>query len=113
MLKTKPTKRISVSSKRQITIPLEFFNETQIQNEVDCYMQNGKIIIQPIDTTGEFDEQILADLISQGFSGNKLLAEFKNKRAKIRPAALKLIDEAQNIADGKTKGFSMEETFDE
>ena len=109
---TTQTKRLSVSQKRQITIPIEFFTDLQIQNEVDCYLQNGKIVIQPTISSGEFDEQILEDLIAQGLSGENLLLEFKKIRAKIRPAAQKLLSEAEDIASGKAKGFSMEETFD-
>ena len=63
-------KRISVSKKRQITIPVEFFKSIGINKEVDCYLQNNAIVIRPArEDMGELDEQILADLISQGFSG--------------------------------------------
>ena len=63
-------KRISVSQKRQITIPIEFFNRIGIEKEVECYVQNNTIVIRPVrESGGEFDEQILADLISQGLSG--------------------------------------------
>jgi bifunctional DNA-binding transcriptional regulator/antitoxin component of YhaV-PrlF toxin-antitoxin module len=39
-------KRISVSQKRQITIPIEFFNSIGIDKEVECYVQNNAIIIR-------------------------------------------------------------------
>ncbi|MBU4293647.1 MAG: AbrB/MazE/SpoVT family DNA-binding domain-containing protein, partial [Actinobacteria bacterium] len=39
-------KRISVSQKRQITIPIEFFNSIGIGKEVDCYVQNNAIVIR-------------------------------------------------------------------
>ena len=77
-------KRISVSQKRQITLPIEFFSSLEIGNEVECYMQNNAIVIRPVrDESGEFDEQILADLISQGLSGPDLLAKFKEHRLKL------------------------------
>lgn len=48
--------------------------------------------------SGEFDEQILADLISQGFEGQELLEEFKRQRKKVRPAVQKMIEEADALA---------------
>lgn len=33
--------------------------------------------------TGEFDEEILADLINEGYEGNALLNKFKEIRAKV------------------------------
>ena len=94
-------KRISVSQKRQITIPIEFYSTLGIKNEVDCFMQNNQIIIQPAQDRGEFDEQILADLILQGFSGEELLSKFKEARRNIRPAIKSMLYEAQLVAEGK------------
>ena len=97
-------KRISVSQKRQITIPIEFFNAVGIEKEVECYIQNNAIVIRPVrENGGEFDEQILADLISQGLSGEELLARFKEIRKKIRPAVEGLIAEAERAAKGENK----------
>ena len=61
------------------------------------------LIIQPARQTddGEFSEQILADLISEGFTGKALLDEFKIRRQKIRPAVESLIAEAKAAAMGK------------
>ena len=56
-------KRISVSQKRQITIPIEFYNDVGIEKEVECYIQDNAIVIRPVrESGGEFDEQILPDL---------------------------------------------------
>ena len=41
-------KRISVSQKRQITIPIEFYNSIGIDKEVECYVQNNAIVIRPV-----------------------------------------------------------------
>ena len=105
-------KRISVSQKRQITIPIDFFNSIGIDKEVDCYVQNNAIIIRPVrEGCGEFDEQILADLISQGFSGQELLTKFKDRRNQIRPAVESLLDEARLASDGKAPFSTYEEVF--
>jgi len=105
-------KRISVSQKRQITIPIEFYNGLGIDKEVECYVQNDTIVIRPVrDSGGEFDEQILADLISQGLSGQELLDKFKKTRRQIRPAVERLLDEARLAAKGKSSGSSYEDIY--
>ena len=105
-------KRISVSQKRQITIPIEFFNSVGIDKEVECFIQNNAIVIRPIrDNGGEFDEQILADLISQGFSGKALLDKFKETRRQVRPAIKKLLEEANLAAEGLSPSENYEKVF--
>lgn len=105
-------RRISVSKKRQITIPIEFFNSLGIEKEVECYVQNNAIVIRPVrEGGGEFDEQILADLISQGLSGQELLAKFKETRREIRPAVERLLDEARLAAAGKAQASTYEDVF--
>jgi bifunctional DNA-binding transcriptional regulator/antitoxin component of YhaV-PrlF toxin-antitoxin module len=105
-------KRISVSRKRQITIPIDFFNSIGIDKEVDCYVQNNVIVIKPVrEGFGEFDEQILADLISQGFSGQELFARFKDARNQIRPAVENLLEQAKLAADGKARFYTPEDVF--
>lgn len=92
------TKRISVSKKRQITIPQRFFEKLNIGDEVECIMTNSEIIIRPVRQETEFAEEILKDLISKGLQGEQLLAEFRNTRAKIRPAIKRMIEEAEHLA---------------
>jgi bifunctional DNA-binding transcriptional regulator/antitoxin component of YhaV-PrlF toxin-antitoxin module len=106
-------KRIAVSQKRQITIPIEFYNSVGIGKEVECYVQNNAIVIRPVrESSGEFDEQILADLIAQGLSGQELLNKFKETRRQIRPAVERLLDEARLAAQGKISSNSYEDVFD-
>ena len=111
-VKTIIKKRISVSQKRQITIPIEFFKSIGIDKEVDCYIQNNSIIIRPVhENMGEFDEEILADLISQGFSGQELFTRFKQARQNIRPAVESLLKEAHLAAEGKAPFATYEDVF--
>lgn len=72
-------KIISVSGKRQVTIPQKYFEALGFGNEAECILQKNSIIIRPIreNATSEFSEQILADLIAQGLSGQELLTKFK------------------------------------
>jgi len=107
-------KIISVSRKRQITIPLEFCKKVGIRQDVECYTVNNSIILRPISeqSTGEFSEQILADLISQGYSGDELLKQFKLKSKQMRPAIEKLLEEAEEVANGKANYSTYQDVFD-
>ena len=105
-------KRISVSQKRQITIPVDFFNAVGVENEVDCYVKNNAIVIRPVrEGGGEFDEEILADLIAQGLSGNELLVKFKETRRKVRPAVESLLNESALAVEGKTSCSTYRDVF--
>jgi len=106
-------KIISVSGKRQITIPQKYFEMLGFSNEAECILQNNAIVIRPIreNTGSEFSEQILADLIAQGFSGQELLVKFKEVSKKIAPAMDKLIGEVDRIAKGDHQSTIMVDIF--
>ena len=92
-------RRIHISSKRQITIPSKYYNALGLTNEVDCIYANDMLILTPVRKEDPaFVEEILSDLIQQGYSGQKLLIEFKNKVHQLRPAVEKLIKEADALA---------------
>ena len=103
------TKRISISSKGQMTMPKKYYLKYNIHNSVDIIDMGDGLFIKPInENLGELDEEILADLISQGISGKELLTEFKKQRKKITPAVEKMLNEIEEIV--KNKDY---ETFDE
>lgn len=106
-------KRISISSKRQITIPQKFYDELGFDNEAECVLQDGALILRPVRSSGgEFAEQILADLIAQGYSGDKLLEKFKAVQLQVRPAMERLTAEADALAArAADKTVSLDELF--
>ena len=106
-------KIISVSVKRQLTIPQKYFETLGFDNEAECYLQEDGLFIRPLRDTGgsEFSEQILADLISQGYSGQELLKKFKEYSKAVRPAVLKLLEETDAFAQSGEGHIPMEELF--
>ena len=106
-------KIISISNKRQMTIPQKYFEALEFGKEAECVLQRNSIVIRPLqkNTGGEFAEQILADLISQGYSGNELLMKFREINNKIPSAIEELLKEADRIAAGKKKGATMSDVF--
>jgi len=93
-------KIISVSVKRQLTIPQKYYDALGFDNEAECILQEDGLFIRPLRDIGrnEFSEQILADLISQGYAGQELLEKFKEYSKAVRPAVLKLIEETDAFA---------------
>lgn len=106
-------RRISVSSKRQITIPIEFFRKLGVDKEVECYMDGDQMIVRAVEpeSSGEFAEEILADLIAQGYQGNELMEKFRTMNRSIRSAASKLIEEADKIATGEAPSATLADIF--
>lgn len=106
-------KKVSISSKRQITIPQKFFSMLGFDTEAECIVRGNELVIRPVkaDSSGEFDEFILADLISHGYTGNELLEAFKAERKKIRPAVEKMLEEAERIARGEGEYYTYDDIF--
>ena len=61
--------------------------------------------------TGEFDEEILTDLVSQGFQGSELIEKFKNVREQVPTALNKMLENI--IAESGGESYSMDEVFNE
>ncbi|MDF1493792.1 AbrB/MazE/SpoVT family DNA-binding domain-containing protein [Caproiciproducens sp. CPB-2] len=106
-------KIIRVSMKRQVTLPQKYFEVLGFQSEAECVLQDDGILIRPVRDSGgdDFSEQILADLISQGISGQELLDKFKEQSKKVHPAIKKLIAEADSLAESDQGKKTLDEIF--
>ncbi len=106
-------KKVSISAKRQITIPQKYFIMLGFDTEAECMVRGNELIIRPAkkNTGGEFAEQILADLIEQGYSGNELLQRFKQAQSQVRPAVEEMIGEAERAAVSKSEYESYDDVF--
>ena len=111
--RTPEQKRVSISSKRQFTIPQKFYSELGFEKDAICTMTDGMLIIQPAAhiSGGEFAESILAELIAEGYSGQELLIEFRERQAKVRPAVETLLEKAREAARGKGEYATYDEVF--
>ncbi|MTI96042.1 MAG: AbrB/MazE/SpoVT family DNA-binding domain-containing protein [Firmicutes bacterium] len=107
-------RRIHISSKRQITIPAKYFEALGLSKEVDCIYAKDMLILTPVKNQDAFSEEILADLIAQGYSGEELLTEFKKINRQVRPAVEQLIEEADAIAEAASHNYHdpTDEVFD-
>ena len=107
-------KRVRISSKRQITIPQKYFSMLGFEDTAECVVRGNELVIRPVRVSsgGEFSEQILADLIKEGFSGNELLEKFRERQTKVRPAVEAMIAKAEKAANGETEYSTYEDIFE-
>ncbi len=112
LINTTP-KRVSISSKRQITIPKKYYSNLGFDKEAICTVDDGKLILIPAESVsgGEFAEQILSDLINEGYTGQNLLKQFKKRQSEVRPAVERLIHAAKDAAQGRAEYDTYEDVF--
>ena len=106
-------KRVTISSKRQFTIPQKFYSALGFDKDAICTMGDGMLIIQPVDQapSGEFAEEILAELVNEGLSGQKLLEEFKIRQAKVKPSITAMLEAAKLAAQGIGEYSTYDDVF--
>ncbi len=106
-------KRVSITSKGQLTIPRMFYSMLGFGNKADCILKDNMLIIKPIkpNNNDDLSEQILSELINKGYNGVELLNEFKRIRSQIRPAVENLLKEARLAAEGKSEYYTKDEVF--
>ena len=103
---------IRVSDKRQITIPLKYYKSLGINDQVECFLDNGTLVIRPLSRdSNEFSVEILKDLMAQGFVGDELIRKFSEQNMSIRKAVHSLLEEADDIASGQKPSASMADVF--
>mgnify|MGYP003297204871 CR=1 FL=1 len=103
-------KIINITGKRQITIPINFYNQIGFEKEVDGNM----LILRPLKTESmDFSVEILKDLIDAGYEGEELIKKFEEESKNIKSAIKTIIKEAKEIASGDKKGETLEEVFGE
>lgn len=91
-------RQIKVSEKRQITIPKRFYDTLGVGRELICELRGNEIVLRGVPQTEDFSEEILEDLVAQGFEGQNLIRQFQKVKSQIRPAVEKLITESTRAA---------------
>ena len=91
---------IAISKKNQITIPQAVVDKLGFKDRAEYIVSGGQFILKPArDDTGDyFSEEILADLIDQGYTGAELLARFKDVKKHVPAAVQLMIEEAKEKA---------------
>lgn len=83
----KSKRRVRVSQQRQVNIPKDFYQALGLDDEAVMEFTGKEIIIRPATFEEvDFSEDILQELIAQGYSGTELLGEFKKAKASVSTA---------------------------
>ena len=107
-------KIINVTGKRQVTIPLKYYEQLRFGKEVECILTEDAVLLRPFSHSDDnFTMEILRDLVSQGISGEELLTKFSEVRRDIKKAVSLLIVEADEIASDNRKGATTKDIFGE
>lgn len=106
-------KLVSISAKRQITIPQKFYTQLGFETDAECMIRGNELVIRPVrkNTGGDFAEEILTDLLAQGYSGDALLTEFKRMQQAIRPAVQEVMRQAEQVAAGNIPSEQYDDIF--
>lgn len=91
-------KQIAISEKRQITIPKRFFEALGLEDQVICEVRNDELVLKKAPKESDFSEEILKDLIAEGYTDKELLKEFQQRKNQVRPAVEALIEESRQAA---------------
>lgn len=77
-------KTIKVSMQRPFVIPKEFYDVLGNRYKVPIELHEGKLIIKTVmKMVEDFAENLLAELIATGFSGEELVARFKEVKQQV------------------------------
>ncbi|AQQ55622.1 AbrB/MazE/SpoVT family DNA-binding domain-containing protein [Planococcus lenghuensis] len=104
----KSKRRVRVSQQRQVNIPKDFYQALGLDDEAVMEFTGKEIIIRPATFEEvDFSEDILQELIAQGYSGTELLDEFKKAKASVSTALQALKEEtmAQPVIRGSLDDY--------
>ena len=88
------------------------FAEYRRKNDIKAE-KDADPLFSEITAGGAFTEQILAELIASGLTGNELLEEFRKKQAQIQPAVKRMIAAAHDAAQGNGECYTYDDVFGE
>lgn len=78
------SKTIKVSAQRHLVIPKEYYDTLEIGEEVTIELHEGHLVIKPVIKIDEdFAENLLEKLIAAGFSGEELVAKFREVKQQV------------------------------
>lgn len=106
-------RRVKVSKQRQISIPKDFYEKLNFEDEALIEISNSVLIIRPAKTESvDLSEYILRDLVSEGYEGQKLIEKFMEIKKGLPTALDKLSADALNNKP-MTSDMSLAEFLDE
>lgn len=93
---------IKISSKRQITIPAQWYKEMEFGDYALCTWTEQGLLLQPLEVEDEdVTVDILRYLIEQGCEGEDLIERYQDMKRKIVPLQKRVTKAELDIAEGR------------
>ena len=97
---------IKISSKRQITIPVKYYEAAGFGEYALCTWTDQGILLQPLDVDDEdVTVDILRSLVKQGFEGEELIERYQETKRKIVSVRRKLEEAERDVSDGRVDTY--------
>lgn len=94
----KDKKRVSISSRRQFSIPKEYYESLDMSDEAIVELHGNRLVVRPSPKEdfeqSEFIEFIYRDVINEGYQGNDIFDEVNRRKKLIKPAVQSFIDDS-------------------
>lgn len=92
-------KRVSISSRRQLSIPKEYYESLNMSDEAIVELHGNRLVIRPAPTEEDseqsgFIEFIYQDVINEGYQGKKIIDEVNRRKKLIKPSVRSFIDDS-------------------
>lgn len=95
---------IKISSKRQITIPAQWYRALDFHEYALATWTDDGILIQPLDVADEdVTVDILRHLIAQGYEGDELIEQYKQMKSKIVSVKQAIAEAEKDVAAGRVR----------
>lgn len=95
---------IKISSKRQITIPAQWYRALDFHEYALATWTDDGILIQPLDVADEdVTVDILRHLIAQGYEGDELIEQYKQMKSKIVSVKQAIAEAEEDVAAGRVR----------
>ncbi|MCK9221968.1 MAG: AbrB/MazE/SpoVT family DNA-binding domain-containing protein [Limnochordia bacterium] len=90
---------VKITSKRQFTIPKDFHDALGFGVNASCYIEGGRLIIEPVRTAHAYRgiiEDLIKELEAEGFSGEQLLQKLEERKRMVDEAFVEAFSEAKD-----------------
>ena len=97
---------IKISSKRQITIPAQWYRALDFHEYALATWTDDGILIQPLDVADEdVTVDILRHLIAQGYERDELIEQYKQMKSKIVSVKQAIAEAEEDVAAGRVEPY--------
>ena len=101
------SKTLKISSKRQITIPAEAFQEMNFGEYALSTWTDRGLLVEPLPVEDEdVGAMVLKQLIDRGIEGDELVAQYRQKLMRARYDAALIKDSKEDITAGRLEPFA-------